>query len=138
MISNWKEASGPLLFYDGHCALCNGAVSFILKRDKKVQFTMAPLQGVTAAGFLKDNPELAQLDSLILVDQGKIFTRSDAALRCAQRVGRGWQLTGVFYIFPRGFRNWVYDGIARVRYKWFGQYDACPLPPLEWRKQFLP
>ncbi|TNE28739.1 MAG: DUF393 domain-containing protein [Bacteroidetes bacterium] len=138
MTHEWKEASGPLLFYDGHCALCNGAVSFILKRDVRVQFKMAPLQGVTAQSFLNKHPELAGLDSLILLHKGKVYTQSDAALHCASIIGKGWQLTKIFYLIPRGFRNWVYDGIAKVRYRWFGKYEACPLPPPEWRSQFLP
>lgn len=133
-----REDESPLLFYDGHCALCNGAVNRLIKADKHQRFSFAPLQGTTAEKAFQNYPELRDIDSLILFVNGKIYTRSDAAIRSATLLGGAWRLAGCFYIFPKFFRDWVYDGVARVRYKWFGKYDACPLPPVEWRSRFLP
>lgn len=138
MQSESIEVSGPLLFYDGHCALCNGAVSFILKYDSKHQFNFAALTGQTAKAHLESFPELAEMDSLILWDKQKNYTRSSAALRVCMILGGFWKTFAILYIIPKFIRDWVYDGIARVRYKWFGKYDACPLPPAEWRTRFKP
>lgn len=133
-----EGAHGPLLFYDGHCALCNGAVNFILKRDKKTRFRFAPIQGTTIESLYKEHPELQEIDSLILISGQKIYIRSDAAIEIATIIGGGWKLMRAFRIIPAFIRNWLYDGIARVRYRWFGRYDTCPMPPSEWRDRFLP
>ena len=82
---------GPLLLYDGICALCNGAVTFVLKRDRSGAVRFAPLQGETAAKLLAGRPELSGIDSMIWIDStGAAFTRSAAALAIARHVGGGW------------------------------------------------
>ncbi len=127
-----------LLLYDGHCALCNGSVKWILKNDKRQRFKFAPLKGDTASTYLEQDASLRKVDSLILITEDEILTHSNAALEIAMRMGGFWKLLGILYIFPKPFRDWVYKGIARVRYKWFGKYDVCPMPPVEWRSRFLP
>lgn len=133
-------SEGPLLLYDGVCALCNGAVRFVLKRDRSGAARFAPLQGETAAGRLAGHPELAGVDSMIWIDStGVLFTRSAAALAIARHVGGGWAaLASVLGIVPASLRDALYDLVARTRYRIFGRYDACPLPPPEHRSRFLP
>lgn len=130
---------GPLLLYDGVCALCNGAVTFVLKRDASGAVRFAPLQGETAARLLKDRPDLAGIDSMIWIDpSGRAFTRSNAALAIARRAGRGWAvLASVLGVVPTPIRDALYDVVARTRYRIFGRYDACPIPPSEHRSRFL-
>ncbi|NVK28938.1 MAG: DUF393 domain-containing protein [Flavobacteriia bacterium] len=131
-----SDNASPLLLYDGHCALCNGAVSWILKWDRRQRFTFAPLQGPTAAEIISEHPELSKIDSLILVEGNRIRTHSSAALRVAMIVGGLWKALGILYILPKFIRDWGYNGIARIRYRTFGRYDACPMPPVEWRHRF--
>jgi predicted DCC family thiol-disulfide oxidoreductase YuxK len=130
---------GPLLLYDGVCALCNGAVEFVLKRDANGDVRFAPLQGETAARLRKDRPELAGIDSMIWIEpSGEILTRSDAALAIARRVGGGWAvLARLSRVVPAAIRDALYDVVARTRYRIFGRYDACPIPPAEHRSRFL-
>lgn len=131
---------GPLLLYDGICALCNGAVTFVLKRDRSGAVRFAPLQGETAAKLLAGRPELAAVDSMIWIDaDGVAFTRSAAALAIARHVGGGWALlASLVRIVPAALRDAIYDLVARTRYRIFGRYDACPVPPSEHRARFLP
>jgi len=130
----------PLLLYDGVCALCNGAVAFILRRDRSQTTRFAPLSGPTAAHFLASHPGLAGIDSMIWIDpEGEVFTRSAAAIAIARHVGGVWAaLAAVASIVPSGLRDAAYDLVARFRYRWFGRYDACPVPPPEHRARFLP
>ena len=130
----------PLLLYDGVCALCNGAVTFVLKRDTSGSVRFAPLEGETAARFLAEHPELAGIDSMIWIDAaGCALTRSAAALAIARHVGGGWAtLAAVSRIVPTVVRDALYDLIARTRYRIFGRYDSCPIPPAEHRARFLP
>lgn len=131
---------GPLLLYDGVCALCNGAVRFVLRRDRSRTVRFAPLQGETAARLLGSRPGLAGIDSMIWIDaEGQAFTRSAAALAIARHVGGTWSVLAAFArIVPRVVRDALYDGVARLRYRIFGRYDACPVPPPEHRGRFLP
>lgn len=130
----------PILLYDGVCALCNGAVRFILRRDRRRTVRFAPLQGETAAGILARHPDLRGLDSMVWIDTGGcVRTRSDAALRIGRYLGGVWGvLAAIARIVPAALRDAVYDLVARTRYRVFGRYDACPLPPAEHRGRFLP
>ena len=132
-------SESPLLLYDGVCALCNGAVAFVLERDKSGSVRFAPLQGETAAKLLEGRPELAGIDSMIWIDpSGRALTRSAAALAIARHAGGGWAaLAALSGIIPSALRDAIYDLVARARYRVFGRYDACPVPPPEHRSRFL-
>ncbi len=134
------SASGPLLLYDGVCALCNGAMRTVLKRDPTGAARFAPLQGATAAAVLAEHPELAGIDSMIWIDaNGRAFTRSAAALAMARHLGGGWAvLASLARIVPAALRDAIYDSVAKTRYRVFGRYDACPVPTPEHRARFLP
>ncbi len=127
-----------LLFYDGYCALCNGAVNWILRWDKRQRFSFAALQGETGISFLNRNPQYRKVDSIILKDHDRVYTHSSAILKVIHITGGAWRIFEVFWIVPKFLRDWIYRGIAKIRYRLFGKYDACPLPPEQWRKRFLP
>lgn len=127
----------PIVFFDGVCNLCNASVQWLIKRDQKHQFRFAPLQGETAKVHLKITDENATPQSVILFENGKVYQKSSAALRIAVKLGFPWFLAGIFFIIPRFFRDWVYDFIARNRYRWFGKQDACMIPTPELKALFL-
>lgn len=131
--------AAPILLYDGVCALCNGAVKFILKRDRRGEVRFAALQGATAARIQDLTPSLRSADSMVWVDPGGTpLVRSDAALAIGEYLGGFWGFAAALARFcPRFVRDAVYDFIARVRYRAFGRYDACPIPPAEHRARFL-
>lgn len=128
----------PVLLFDGVCNLCNASVQWVLKRDRKGAFRFASLQSETgqellkAFGFSQKN-----FDTVVLIDGGRIYTRSDAPLEVVRRLGGGWPLLTVFKIIPLAVRNAVYDWVACNRYRWFGKREACMLPRPEWKDRFL-
>lgn len=129
-----------IVFYDGVCGLCDRWVRFFLKRDKQRTLRFAPLQGETAKAR-NDLP--AELRTVVFIlrpgaADEQIFTRSEAALRLLDHVGGFWRIVSWLRIVPRPIRDWVYDAIAQRRYRWFGKFESCPLPPPEWRDRFLP
>lgn len=65
------------------------------------------------------------------------YIKSTAAIKIMNDLGGFWSVTKIFWIFPEGFRNWVYDIIARNRYKWFGKEDNCRIPTSELKAKFL-
>jgi hypothetical protein len=127
----------PIVFFDGVCNLCNASVQWLIKRDQKHQFRFAPLQGETAKMHLKITNGNDIPQSVILFENGKVYQKSTAALRLAVKLGFPWFLAGIFFIIPRFLRDWVYDYIARNRYRWFGKKDACMIPTPELKALFL-
>lgn len=132
------DSSGPIIFYDGLCALCNSSVKFVLRHDKEDLFRFASLQSETARVYLDPHgidPTL--LHSIVLLDEGKVYQRSDGVLRILDHLGSPWKLFSVIRILPRALRDVFYNFVAKVRYRVFGKYEACPLPPSDMRERFL-
>lgn len=128
----------PVLYFDGVCNLCNATVQFIVRNDKEKQFRFATLQS-DAGRMAQSNVSLPVTSgSVILLDRGKYYTKSDAALRVLKHLGGLWSVGYAFIVIPPFIRNAVYDMVARNRYKWFGQSDACMVPTAELNSRFLP
>jgi len=131
-------AKHPILLFDGVCNLCNSSVQFILKRDKQQAFRFASLQSEEGQKVLEqfeDTPE--DLSSVVLVEDGKLYARSTAALRATRWLSGAWPLLYGFIVLPRPLRDAVYDWIARNRYRWFGKKDQCMIPSPELKSRFL-
>jgi predicted DCC family thiol-disulfide oxidoreductase YuxK len=132
-----------VVLYDGVCGLCNRMVQFLLRHDCHDRFRFSPLQSDFAASLLaKHGLNASDLDSVsIVADHGlpteQAFAKSDAVLRAATELGSGWRAAGLARIFPRPFRDWFYDLVARNRYRVFGKYDTCPIPKSEHRAKFI-
>lgn len=126
-----------IVFFDGVCGLCNHFVDFLLRTDKRQRLLFAPLQGPTAGEKLP--PLLAKgLDTVVYLRNGKLHTRSGAAIRILMDVGGGWQVLAVFWSIPRPLRDLLYNAVANNRYQWFGEHATCRLPTPAERARFLP
>jgi len=128
----------PTVLFDGVCNLCNAAVLFVIDRDPAGYFRFAALQSDEGQRLLAEHGHRApDLSSVLLVDGGRVYARSTAALRVARRLTGLWPLLYVFLAVPRPVRDAVYDWVARNRYRWFGRQDACRVPTPELRQRFL-
>ena len=90
----------PVILFDGVCNLCNSSVNFVIDRDRGL-FRFASLQSVAARVLLETtskNPE--RLDSIVLVEGGKVYHKSTAALKIASKLSGLWPLFSVFRILP--------------------------------------
>jgi predicted DCC family thiol-disulfide oxidoreductase YuxK len=127
-----------VVLFDGVCNLCNGAVNFIIDRDPDGYFRFAPLQSDVGGRLLADSEvSAADLDTIVLVENGEILVRSAAALRIARHLSGLWPLLFTFVVVPRPLRDAVYDWIAANRYRWFGRRDQCRVPTPELTDRFL-
>jgi len=127
-----------IIFFDGLCNLCNGAVQFVIKRDTKNLFQFASLQSEYATEALaKFNLEPQHGDSIVLLENDKVYQRSTAALRVARRLKGLWPMLYAFIIVPRFIRDAIYNYIAKNRYKWFGKKESCWVPTPELKEKFL-
>ncbi|MFK7740566.1 MAG: thiol-disulfide oxidoreductase DCC family protein [Planctomycetota bacterium] len=126
----------PLILFDGDCNMCNGAVQFVLRRDRKARFRFASLQS-DAGRLALEQAGVGELpDSIVLID-GRVRVKSAAALAIARGLKLPWPLLSVFWFVPYPLRDFIYDWIARNRYRWFGKREECWVPTPELRKRFL-
>ncbi len=78
-----------------------------------------------------------ELNSFILIENNKAYTRSTGALKVAKKLNGIWPWLYSFIIIPKFFRDSIYDLFAKNRYKWFGKKDACIIPTPELKARFL-
>jgi predicted DCC family thiol-disulfide oxidoreductase YuxK len=126
------------VLFDGICNFCSGSVLFIIKRDTEGYFRFAALQ--TESGrLIRDKYDISveKTDTIILVENNKVYYRSTAALRIAKRLRGAWKLFYIFIIVPPFIRNFIYDLVARYRYRWFGKRDTCFMPDHSIRERFV-
>lgn len=129
-----------IVLFDGVCNFCNNSVQFILKRDKTAYFHFASLQSDIGQQLLREYGLLEtadKIDSVVLIENGKAYTHSTAALRIARKLTWCWKMLYGIILVPPFLRNAVYRWIARNRYRWFGKRDACMIPEPQWRSRFL-
>ena len=121
----------PLVLFDGVCNLCNAMVDFIIKRKGKKPFLFVALQSETGQKLTRKYNISSEIDSVILIDQNKVFIESEAALEIARRLAFPWKLAIGFKIFPVKWLNKIYRWIAKNRFRWFGKKTSCRMPSPE-------
>ena len=139
-----------LVLFDGKCNLCNGAVQFMIDHERKPDMKFAPLQSDLAEKRLTEAVGETQSkalvlgatgegdpDTIVVIENGKAFTHSTAALKIASHLKAPWRWAVVFYVMPRFLRDIVYRFIARNRYRWFGKSESCRVPTPELRARFV-
>ncbi len=130
--------SPPILLFDGVCNFCAWSVRFIIDRDPGQIFRFASLQSDTGRRLLVEqglNPDA--IDSVVLIEDGKAWCESDAALRVCRHLRWPWNWFWPLRCLPRFLRDAIYRLIARNRYRWFGKMEACMVPTAEMRARFL-
>jgi predicted DCC family thiol-disulfide oxidoreductase YuxK len=133
-----KTETTSVILFDGVCHLCNSSVNFIIRRDPRAHFKFAPLQSPTGQAFLRRHHlSLDRLDTFVLIERGRAYIRSTAALRVARQLSGLWPVAYLLVVVPRPIRDVVYKVIAQNRYKWFGKREECMIPTAEVRERFL-
>ena len=136
-------AGGAVIVFDGVCALCNGWVRFLLRRDHAGRYRFAAMQSaagralLSAHGLDPDDPA-----SFLLVERDagaspRVSTDTDAIRRVLAGLGGGWTLAHALVLLPRCMRDAGYRWLARNRYRWFGRHAACAVPDPAHRHRFL-
>lgn len=126
-----------IILFDGECHFCDRSVQFILKRDRHGYFKFASLQSELGQKLLKKHQIPTDTDSFVLVTSKQAYVKSTAALKVVRHLTGLWKILYVFILVPRPLRNFVYDVIAKNRYRWFGRKESCDLPTPEMRRRFL-
>ena len=128
----------PIVLFDGVCNLCNGAVQFIIRHDKKEKFLFASLQSEIGKRILSSNNlSRDDLKTFLLIEDDKVYTKSTAALRVIKQLNGVISILYTFNVIPKFIRDSIYDLVARNRYNWFGKKDECMIPTPQLKARFL-
>ncbi len=133
-----ESTSQPIILFDGVCNLCDHSVQFIIQRDHQRRFKFAALQSVAGQRLLREQGlPTEEFRSIVLLEGGKLWQKSSAALRIARRLSGLWPLLYLLILVPAPIRDFIYDCIATRRYRWFGKKETCLIPTPELRSRFL-
>ena len=128
----------PLIVFDGVCVLCSGFARFVAKRDPSGQFRFTAAQSSLGRslyrhyGFDPVAPETS-----LLIDEGRLYGKSKAVAKIMARLSGPWRCCWLVLGLPRPVRNWLYDRIARNRYRVFGRRPTCVSPEASWRDRVI-
>lgn len=127
-----------IILFDGVCNLCDNSVQFIIKHDAKDVFRFASLQSEIGQQILKHiGINTSKVDSIVLYVPGEAYyIKAEAAMHIAKELN-SWHKIISYLSFTGSFGNFVYDYIAKNRYKWYGKKEECLIPSKELQDKFL-
>jgi predicted DCC family thiol-disulfide oxidoreductase YuxK len=119
----------PLLLFDGVCTLCNATVDFVLRWEAEPDLHFSALQSDYAKHVLDASGHpAAELDTVLLLENGVLLSRSNAALALCRHLKYPFRAAVIFRLVPRFLRDAMYRLVARSRYRLFGKQDHCRMP----------
>lgn len=116
-----------IVLFDGVCNLCNGAVAFIIKRDKLTKFKFISLQSNIGKKLCRQYGVDKNNESVIYIRKGRCLYASTAILNILYDLKGIYRVMYLFIIIPPFVRDPIYRLIARNRYRLFGKKDSCTL-----------
>lgn len=127
-----------VVLFDGNCDLCNGMVWFIMSRDAHGTVYFASLKSPIGQYYLNRFELAADLSTMVLIDQGKHFVRSGAAIGILRHLRWPWPILSVLRIIPAALRDYFYNMIARYRHHIGGSKSSCRMPSPGEIRRLLP
>ena len=127
-----------IILFDGVCNFCNFWVNFVLEKDKKNVFRFAALQSEKARELSSRlNIDISSLDTFVLIVGEKFYIKSTVALMVCKKLDSMLKILFPLIILPAFIRDFVYDIIAKNRYKLFGRKESCRIPTQAEKEKFL-
>ena len=130
-----------VVLFDGVCGLCDRTVNWLLLHDTAERIHFATLQGKTGARILEQYGVDDGLHSVVYVETTStsvnIHRRSTAIFKLCELLPTPYRWIGLFGVLPRFVTDAVYNVVARVRYRIWGQLATCRLPTASERHRFL-
>ncbi|WP_372798009.1 thiol-disulfide oxidoreductase DCC family protein [Litorivivens sp.] len=127
-----------VILFDGVCKLCTAWSRFLIRYDKHDKFRLATVQSPQGQAILRwYGLPTDHFETLLLVEGGRLYCKSAAIIRVLHQLPLPWPLFALSWMVPRPLRDWLYDRIARNRYRLFGRYEHCPLPDTKHQGKFL-
>lgn len=125
-----------IILFDGDCSFCHRSVQFIIKRDPKREFQFAAIESEIGKQIIEKYHISKSLNSIILVENNQYYIKSTAVLRICRKLKGIWKGHYVFIVIPAFIRHFIYDFIAKHRYR-IGKATTCTIPKKEDLDRFL-
>jgi predicted DCC family thiol-disulfide oxidoreductase YuxK len=132
-----SDGAPPVMVFDGICVLCSRSVAFILRHERQPLIRFVAIQsdeGRSLArkhGIDPDDP-----DSFLFIESGRAYPKSGGIIALTRHLKAPWSALAALRLLPRPIRDWLYDRIARNRYRLFGKREHCLLPDPATRQRF--
>jgi len=126
-----------LIVFDGVCVLCSRWVAFVIARDHDARYRFVAIQtplGRQLAERFGVNPQNPETN--VAVANGRAYFKLESALVVLADFP-GWRWTRLAYLLPAPWRDFLYDRVARNRYRLFGRRDTCLMPTPDVVGRFL-
>lgn len=129
----------PTVVFDSDCVLCSRWVHLILRHEQAHDIVFVSAWSKQGAKLgVEHGLSQSDLDATYLfIDEGRGLVRSDAGLALLARLRAPWRFLSWLRAVPRPLRDWVYDVVARNRYRWFGRAERCFVPPPSMAHRFI-
>lgn len=119
----------PIIVFDGECVFCSAWARLVLRFDRRGVFRLLPAQTPLGAALYRHyGLDPTHYETNILIENGLARFKSDGSMRMAALLGFPWSLASVFRLLPRPVADWLYDLVAKNRYRIFGRSDVCYVP----------
>lgn len=134
-----KEAKylPAIVLFDGDCNFCDASVQFIIRHDRHASIHFASLQSEVGQSLRTRHRIPESVDSIVYIEEGVPYLKSDAAIRIAEHLDGRWRLLRLIRFIPRPIRDHGYALFAKYRTRLFGKKEVCTLPSPDVRKRFL-
>ena len=126
-----------IVLFDGVCNYCNAMVNFTMRHDPEKKYKFAALQSDIGKRLRREHGIGDEVDSVILIEDGKAFTYSTAGLRIARNLNGIYSLSYILIIIPAFIRDGAYKLFAKYRYGLFGRTEECMMPTPDVKERFL-
>ncbi|GAE28463.1 hypothetical protein JCM9140_4701 [Halalkalibacter wakoensis JCM 9140] len=126
-----------IILFDGACNFCDKSVQFIITRDPDAFFSFASLQSDIGKQLAKNYSVPEKTNSLILLDGKQYYVKATAVFRICEKLSWPWKAFTCFRILPLFISNFLYDTLAKNRYRLFGKRESCMIPAPHIRNRFL-
>lgn len=127
-----------IVLFDAECVLCSANAQLILTNDHRQLFLIASMQGEVGARLFEENGlDPKDPSTILVIEEGRVRTDSDAVLSIYENLRFPWNLMRVFRLVPDALRDPIYRFIARNRYRLFGRRETCWLPAERYKSRIL-
>lgn len=132
------EHGAAAMLFDGTCKLCNGWAEFVIRHDRDHRIQLVTVQSPEGQQLLKwAGLPTDRFNTIVLIADNHFSIRSEAMFKILEIMPVPWRWLTLARIIPGAFRDWLYDRIALNRYRLFGRYDACRVPPPDHDNRYL-
>lgn len=128
----------PVIVFDGVCVLCSSFARFVARHDRARVFRFTAAQSrLGQALFRHYGLDPVDFETNLLLAEGRAYGKLQAFAGIMRRLGGPWRLLALAGKVPPRLGDWLYDRIARNRYRLFGRTETCMMPDASWRDRVI-